>query len=80
MDEKPGVSLDPDRQPDPPPQPESVPERSAERWARGDEPITKAQAAYLKRLARLAGEDVPEGLSKTEAGEQIERLRRELDG
>ena len=43
-----------------------------------DRPMTDAQARYLARLARLAGEDVAEDLTEAEAREQIERLRREL--
>ena len=48
---------------------------------RGDDrPMTEAQERYLARLARLAVEEVPIGLTRAEAREQIARLRRELTG
>jgi len=41
----------------------------------GDEPMTGPQASYLETLAREAGEDVPDDLTKAQASEMIERLQ-----
>lgn len=41
----------------------------------GDEPMTGPQASYLATLAREAGEEVPEGLTKAQASELIDRLQ-----
>ncbi|GIG37777.1 DUF3072 domain-containing protein [Cellulomonas pakistanensis] len=46
-------------------------------WVTGDEPITGPQDSYLHTLAREAGEEVPEGLTKAEASEMIDRLQGE---
>lgn len=48
-----------------------------EEWVTGDEPATAAQLSYLQTLARDVGEPVPEGLSKAQASELIDRLRRQ---
>ena len=50
-------------------------EKDPENWTTGDEPMTGPQESYLHTLAREAGEDVPEGLSKAEASELIDRLQ-----
>lgn len=44
-------------------------------WVTGDEPLTGPQRSYLETLAREAGEDLPENLTKAEASELIERLQ-----
>jgi hypothetical protein len=47
-------------------------------WKTGDDPATPSQEAYLETLAEQAGEDPPnDELSKAEASEEIERLRKE---
>ena len=47
-------------------------------WTTGDDPATPSQEAYLETLAEQAGEDPPKDeLSKAEASEEIERLRKE---
>ena len=51
------------------------PEKPVEQWVTGDEPLTGPQQSYLETLAREAGEDVPDGLSKAEASLLIERLQ-----
>jgi hypothetical protein len=51
------------------------PEKPVEQWVTGDEPITGPQQSYLETLAREAGEAVPDGLSKAEASQMIERLQ-----
>ena len=56
-------------------------DRSAEKdpsdWVTGDEPATGAQKSYLNTLARQAGEDVPEELSKADASRKIDELKDE---
>jgi hypothetical protein len=46
-----------------------------EEWTTGDEPATGPQLSYLSTLAREAGEEVPEGLTKAQASELIDRLQ-----
>lgn len=46
-------------------------------WVTGDEPMTGPQDSYLHTLAREAGEEVPEGLTKAQASEMIDRLQGE---
>jgi hypothetical protein len=50
-------------------------QKDPETWTTGDEPMTGPQESYLQTLAREAGEDVPEGLSKAEASELIDKLQ-----
>ena len=49
--------------------------KDPEEWTTGDEPMTGAQDSYLHTLAREAGEDVREDLTKAEASEKIEQLQ-----
>ncbi len=51
------------------------PEKDPEEWATGDEPMTGAQASYLQTLAREAGEEFDENLTKAEASKRIEELQ-----
>jgi Protein of unknown function (DUF3072) len=51
------------------------PEKPTDEWVTGDEPMTGPQASYLATLAREAGEEVPEGLTKAQASEMIDRLQ-----
>lgn len=44
-------------------------------WTTGDEPMTGAQDSYLHTLARKAGEEVEEDLTKAEASLKIDELR-----
>lgn len=44
-------------------------------WVTGDEPMTGPQASYLETLAHQAGEEVPQGLTKARASDEIERLQ-----
>lgn len=44
-------------------------------WITGDEPTTAAQESYLATLAREAGAEVPDGLTKAEAAKLIEELQ-----
>jgi Protein of unknown function (DUF3072) len=50
-------------------------EKDPQDWTTGDEPMTAPQESYLRTLAREAGEEVPENLSKAEASELIDRLQ-----
>ena len=45
-------------------------------WTTGTEPMTGAQASYLKTLASEAGETFDEQLSKAEASKRIEDLQQ----
>jgi hypothetical protein len=51
------------------------PEKDPADWATGDEPPTGPQLSYLQTLAREAGEEVPDGLTKAEASKPIDRLQ-----
>jgi Protein of unknown function (DUF3072) len=50
-------------------------EKDPQDWTTGDEPMTAPQESYLRTLAREAGEEVPENLSKAQASELIDRLQ-----
>ncbi len=52
------------------------PEKPVEEWVTGDEPMTGPQRSYLETLAREAGEQLPDSLTKAEASQMIERLQR----
>jgi hypothetical protein len=52
-----------------------TPEKDPQDWTTGDEPMTGPQASYLETLAREAGEDVPDELTKAEASERIDALQ-----
>jgi Protein of unknown function (DUF3072) len=54
---------------------EATPEKNPAEWVTGDEPLTGPQRSYLETLAREAGEDVPDGLTKAEASALIEALQ-----
>lgn len=65
--------------PDIPVSPSSDVTQNAEKdpadWVTGDEPLTGPQRSYLETLAREAGEDLPDNLTKAKASELIERLQ-----
>jgi hypothetical protein len=44
-------------------------------WTTGDEPMTGAQKSYVHTLARQAGEEVTDDMTKAEASEKIDELR-----
>jgi Protein of unknown function (DUF3072) len=50
-------------------------EKPPEEWVSGDEPMTGAQASYLKTLCEQTGESFQEGLSKAEASKRIDALQ-----
>ncbi len=49
--------------------------KDPEEWTTGEEPMTGAQDSYLHTLARQAGEEVGDDLTKAEASMKIEELR-----
>ncbi|MCT1414596.1 DUF3072 domain-containing protein [Corynebacterium sanguinis] len=51
-------------------------EKDPSEWVSGDEPMTEAQKSYLDTLARQAGEQIPANLTKAQASEQINRLKK----
>jgi len=59
--------------------PKSHPTGNAEKdpsdWVTGGEPMTGAQASYLKTLSEEAHEDFDDGLTKAEASEKIDALQ-----
>lgn len=44
-------------------------------WVTRDEPMTGAQASYMKTLSEEAGEPFEEGLTKAEASRRIDELQ-----
>ncbi len=44
-------------------------------WVTAEEPMTGAQASYLKTLSEEAGEEFDEGLTKAEASRRIDELQ-----
>jgi hypothetical protein len=64
-------SSNPKRDPDP----GSNTEKPVEDWVTGDEPMTGAQASYLKTLCEEADEEFDPNLSKGEASKRIDELR-----
>ena len=57
------------------PDPHSNAEKPVEDWVTGDEPMTGAQASYLKTLSEEAGEAFDDKLTKAEASRRIDALR-----
>jgi hypothetical protein len=53
-----------------------APEKPVDQWATGGEPATGPQLSYLSTLAREAGEEVPDDLTKAQASELIDRLQQ----
>lgn len=51
-------------------------EKPVEQWATGDEPATGPQMSYLTTLAREAGRDIPEGITKGDASLLIDELQQ----
>jgi hypothetical protein len=51
-------------------------QKDPEEWTTGDEPMTGAQASYLKTLSTEAKEEAPEELTKAEASKRIDALQK----
>lgn len=60
--------------------PSSNMEKDPDDWVSGDDPMTGAQASYLKTLAEQAGDAdaYEDGLSKAEASRRIDALKEKL--
>jgi hypothetical protein len=50
-------------------------QKDPDEWTTGEEPMTDAQASYLKTLSDEAGEPAPEGLTKADASKRIDELQ-----
>ena len=50
-------------------------EKDPSDWVTGDEPITGAQASYLKTLCEEAGESFDPTMTKAQASQRIDELR-----
>ncbi|RBY78214.1 DUF3072 domain-containing protein [Geodermatophilus sp. TF02-6] len=59
------------------PHTERTTEKDPSDWVTGDEPATGAQKSYLNTLAREAGEEVPEDITKADASRKIDELQQE---
>jgi len=66
---------DPNRNPKADPDPGSNTEKPVEDWVTGDEPMTGAQASYLKTLSEEAGEEFDPNLTKADASKRIDALQ-----
>ena len=51
-------------------------EKDPAEWKTGDEPMTGAQASYLKTLADQASEPFDDNLTKAEASRRIDELQQ----
>ena len=49
--------------------------KDPDEWVTRDEPMTGAQASYLKTLSEEAGEPFDESLTKAEASKRIDELQ-----
>jgi hypothetical protein len=59
------------------PNPDSNQLKDPEDWVTGDEPMTGAQASYLKTLCEEAGAQFDSNLSKADASKRIEELQQQ---
>jgi hypothetical protein len=50
-------------------------QRDPDEWKTGDEPMTAAQASYLRTLSDEVGEPFDENLTKAQASQQIDELK-----
>ena len=66
-----------DHNPKTDPAPNTNTVKDPDNWTTGDEPMTGAQASYLKTLTEQTGGTFEEGLSKAEASKRIDALRGE---
>ena len=51
-------------------------QKDPEDWVTGEEPMTGAQASYLKTLSEEAGEEFNPNLSKADASKRIDELKQ----
>ena len=57
--------------------PTSNAEKDPDDWTTGGEPMTGAQASYLKTLSEEAHEEFDDSLSKADASKRIDALQEE---
>jgi hypothetical protein len=57
------------------PDPTSNQQKDPDDWVTGDEPMTGAQASYLKTLTEEAGEELDDRLTKADASKRIDALQ-----
>ena len=58
-------------------EPFSNAEKDPDDWTTGDEPMTGAQASYLKTLSEEAHAEFDDALTKAEASKRIDALQEE---
>ena len=51
-------------------------QKDPDEWTTGDEPMTGAQASYLKTLSEQANEPFDDKLSKADASKRIDALQQ----
>lgn len=51
-------------------------EKDPSEWVSGNQPATEAQKSYIDTLAKQAGEQIPAKLTKAEASQHIDRLKK----
>ena len=54
-------------------------QKDPDNWTTGDEPMTGAQASYLKTLCEETGEPFDETLDKADASKMIDKLQGKSD-
>jgi len=56
-------------------------QKNPDQWVSGDDPVTGAQASYLKKLCEQAGapEAFNDDLTKAEASKLIDEMREKAD-
>ena len=69
------ADLNPKADPDAAPAGGSNTEKDPSDWVTGEEPMTGAQASYLKTLSEEAGESFDPDLTKAQASQRIDELR-----
>ena len=60
---------------DPKTEPQGNAVKDPDNWTTGEEPMTGAQASYLKTLSEEAGEPFDDSLSKADASKRIDELQ-----
>jgi hypothetical protein len=60
---------------DPKSEPVGNAEKDPDEWVTGDQPMTGAQASYLKTLTEEAGEAFDPSMSKADASKKIDELQ-----
>ena len=54
-------------------------EKPTDQWVTGDEPMTGAQASYLKTLCEETGHDFDPDMTKAAASDLIDQLQQQSD-